>query len=545
MLRFMCTQASRTFVTFLLVAAGDASAHQDPPGCAITEPEMVISLFRGDGTTPVVGGVSECESIFVRVRIQKPLNSDQLCAFSGGTFTVTTPAGNVHTITSDLSCVGGTSGEGCIGSRDFTDTELIPYNVDKEDIGGGKIFVLAEYTGGVAHTSPSNVAGADNLEVKSTDVLLCSDGLFCTEDICNPNLAGEDGCLHQNNFCSDGNACTTDTCNESTDECLHSNVVCNDGLLCTIDACNPASGCVHTPKNCDDGNPCTGDGCSNANGQCLHKADGNAVCRVAAGACDAAEICTGTSTNCPADTFLSTATMCRVAAAECDIAEFCTGGSANCPTNSLHGAGTPCSSDGNPCTEDECPGVVASCFHFANSAPCDDGVFCNGSDTCSGATCSTHAGNPCPGVDGDGNCAESCDESADNCSESDPDTSPCSDGDPCTTADACAGGDCAGQADPSCSTTTTTLRQTLCGDANDDGEITVADALIALRTAVGAAVCVPQACDYNGDGNVSANDALAILRVAVGQEIPPACPLSAEATGTTLPITTTTLPDLH
>ena len=39
-----------------------------------------------------------------------------------------------------------------------------------------------------------------------------------------------------------------------------------------------------------------------------------------------------------------------------------------------------------------------------------------------------HAGNPCPGPDGDGNCAESCNEAADNCTAADPNASACNDG---------------------------------------------------------------------------------------------------------------------
>ena len=62
--------------------------------------------------------------------------------------------------------------------------------------------------------------------------------------------------------------------------------------------------------------------------------------------------------------------------------------------------------DGNPCTTDTC--VADQCGHANNSNTCNDGVFCNGPDTCGGGTCSVHQGNPCEGPDGDGNCAESC-----------------------------------------------------------------------------------------------------------------------------------------
>jgi len=60
--------------------------------------------------------------------------------------------------------------------------------------------------------------------------------------------------------------------------------------------------------------------------------------------------------------------LCRPAQGPCDVAEYCTGASTACPP------------DG-----------------FASSdTPCDDGIFCNGDDTCNGSGgCTTHAGNPC------------------------------------------------------------------------------------------------------------------------------------------------------
>jgi hypothetical protein len=66
-----------------------------------------------------------------------------------------------------------------------------------------------------------------------------------------------------------------------------------------------------------------------------------------------------------------------------------------------------------------------------------------------------------------------------------------------------------------------------CGDANDDGKITAADALKVLRVAVGIGICAAGVCDYTGDGEIAASDALAILRVAVGQDLTPLCAGSA------------------
>ncbi|MFN2376350.1 MAG: multicopper oxidase domain-containing protein [Candidatus Binatia bacterium] len=79
--------------------------------------------------------------------------------------------------------------------------------------------------------------------------------------------------------------------------------------------------------------------------------------------------------------------------------------------------------------------------------------------------------------------------------------------------------------DPLCepTTTTTTLAETTCGDANGDGNVTAGDALIALRTGVGTSACPVCVCDVNSSGAVLAGDALLILRAAVGQAVELVC----------------------
>jgi len=98
--------------------------------------------------------------------------------------------------------------------------------------------------------------------------------------------------------------------------------------------------------------------------------------------------------------------------------------------------------DGNVCTTNSC--VNGQCLYTANSAPCNDGQFCNGADTCSNRSCSLHAGTPCPGPDGDGNCSESCNEGSGNCTAPDPNDSSCNDNNACTTNDRCLNGACSG-----------------------------------------------------------------------------------------------------
>ena len=140
--------------------------------------------------------------------------------------------------------------------------------------------------------------------------------------------------------------------------------------------------------------------------------------------------------------------------------------------------------DGEPCTDDFCdpsnPGADANgCVHQANNNACDDGLFCNGTDTCSAGSCSVHSGDPCAnGTE----CADSCNEAANNCFDlagapCTPDTNTCTDdecngsgtcvhptrmdgdscddGNSCTDNDTCGGGTCSG-----------TPRQVNCDDGN-------------------------------------------------------------------------------
>ena len=164
--------------------------------------------------------------------------------------------------------------------------------------------------------------------------------------------------------------------------------------------CVPACGnsIVEAGEQCDDGNTQGGDCCSST---CQFEPVGSS--------CDDSNACTVTDT--------------------CNGSGTCT-------------AGPPLvCNDGNVCTDDNC-NPASGCVFPNNTAPCDDGAFCNGADVCSGGSCSSHAGDPCTGSDGDANCSESCDEGADNCSAVDPDGSVCSDGDACTTPDTCSGGSC-------------------------------------------------------------------------------------------------------
>src|SRR5215470_4659648 len=90
-----------------LFAVSPASAHEDPAGCFQTGPAIIVSVFRSDGVTGVVGNVSQCETINYQATLQKAQNIDSICAFAQGTFTLTTPDGVSHLISSNVPCIGG------------------------------------------------------------------------------------------------------------------------------------------------------------------------------------------------------------------------------------------------------------------------------------------------------------------------------------------------------------------------------------------------------------------------------------------------------
>ncbi len=89
----------------------------------------------------------------------------------------------------------------------------------------------------------------------------------------------------------------------------------------------------------DDGNPCTEDACDAA-GHCEHRPGAaGAICRPAAGPCDAPERCPGSTAACPADDALPVGTPCEGDGAACTI-EACDAAGACVVQASTCGCGT-------------------------------------------------------------------------------------------------------------------------------------------------------------------------------------------------------------
>ena len=146
--------------------------------------------------------------------------------------------------------------------------------------------------------------------------------------------------------CDDGVTCTADSCDESSDSCSHapSNAVCDDGLYCNgAETCDVDFGCqTGTAIDCDDDVTCTVDSCDESSDSCSH-APSNAVC-------DDGLYCNGAET--------------------CDVDFGCQ-------------VGTPIDcDDGVACTADSCDESSDSCSHAPSNAGCDDGLYCNGAETC-------------------------------------------------------------------------------------------------------------------------------------------------------------------
>lgn len=263
----------------------------------------------------------------------------------------------------------------------------------------------------------------------------CDDGNTLDGDCCSSTCQFEPA---TSPCANDGSDCTLDEC-DGAGLCTHP--AGNAGTVCrpSADACDVAETCDGASTACpadgfatagvpcpDDGLVCTTDACDGA-GTCAHPAGhAGTVCRAAAGVCDTAETCTGTSTLCPADGFVGAGTVCRAASGSCDVAEACTGSSAACPTDGFAPSTTVCRAAAGVCDAAEhCTGTGAACpadgFVDAGTVCRAGNGACDAAETCTGAsaTCPSDvlaaAGTVCRPASGVCDAAETCDGVSANC----------------------------------------------------------------------------------------------------------------------------------
>jgi hypothetical protein len=213
----------------------------------------------------------------------------------------------------------------------------------------------------------------------------CVDGVCCN-NACGGGVADDcQACNLDGNVgtCKIVPASSAYACRAATSECDATEVCTGTSPYCPTDR-GKTQGTACT----DDGNACTTDRCNGTPGApaCVHEA-GNAgvTCRAAAGQCDAAETCSGTSTACPADAMQADGTTCDDGDAS-TAGDVCLGGSCS--------GVDPCI--GVVCTALDACHDVGVCDHATgkcstpaapNGTACDDGNVCTTTDACQAGAC--------------------------------------------------------------------------------------------------------------------------------------------------------------
>lgn len=312
--------------------------------------------------------------------------------------------------------------------------------------------------------------------IYEADDASCNDGLFCNGvESCQPFI----GCVPgQAPECSDTVACTTDSCDEASKSCKHAtnDKLCDDGNPCTAMRCDATLGCVGTPLSgtpCDDKNACTENDRCQA-GSCT----GSPV------TCASSNPCLGAATCSPLFGCLATPLLDET---PCGSAgEICLGGECAkaCASNA------DCD-DGLPCTRDRCDTALKRCRHYPDNSLCDDGLFCNGTESCvAGLGCV--AGLPVNCDDQIACTLDACDNATKRCTHT-PNPLACQTGLPCTT-DRC---------DSTLGCVSTPQTNTACDDGNSCTQNdTCKNGVCTGGTALSCGPCLPDdnplLCDPSG-----------------------------------------------
>lgn len=270
------------------------------------------------------------------------------------------------------------------------------------------------------------MAGADARGCVAGRTPTGSDGLDCTEDVCDEaqdrfiHLAGagcecvEDadcvpaepnacltytceaarcaiGSAPADTACDDGFGCTTDDRCDGTGQCAGTQdpLACNDGAWCNgVEACRPtmasanAQGCVaRTAPLLDDGVACTADRCVECDPTdgCSPGLEGDVIHDPTRCGCQTDADCSGAS------------------AGPCELAT-CSPRTFECELRPAS-AGTPCD-DGLDCTTGTICDSDGRCLGVADDGRCDDDLFCNGVERCAPEAWSASTGLPVGCADG-------------------------------------------------------------------------------------------------------------------------------------------------
>lgn len=226
-----------------------------------------------------------------------------------------------------------------------------------------------------------------------------------------PGMACTSGATCGTGLCVDG-VCCTSACGAGALDCQACSVASGGSIDGTCTALSAAAAPMVTCRA--PAGPCdAAELCSPTSSAC--PADGRIAagteCRAPAGPCDLREVCDGASSSCPPDALAPSGAYCRAPAGPCDMAEGCTGSSADCPADGFLSPGTECRPPAGPCDVREvCTGTAVACpldllapptsLCRAIAGPCDAPDYCSGmSVACpdallTGTVCRAPAG-PC------------------------------------------------------------------------------------------------------------------------------------------------------
>jgi len=201
-----------------VLGAGVARGHLDPPSCTSAGVSLSVTALRADGKTGLSGAASECERIVYRATLR--IVGTTSCAVSGGTLTLTTPDGVVHTLADPVPCLGGegaerlpdgTDGVKCEPGTIMYPSRLVPYDVRPSDAVGGELAATARFRDGVIHDSVKNTTGLGAEALRQVVLMRCDDADPCTEDRCDPTQPASAGCSNVPR-CDDDDPTTADGC---------------------------------------------------------------------------------------------------------------------------------------------------------------------------------------------------------------------------------------------------------------------------------------------------------------------------------------------
>ncbi len=249
----------------------------------------------------------------------------------------------------------------------------------------------------------------------------------------------------------------------------------NDGPQVEAQSDLPERRCA-TDQQCDDGNFCNG------------------TERCVGGFCNDGIPPCNDHVDCTADTCDEDADSCQYDPdhAFCDDMLFCNGAEV-CDLTAGCRSGPPrdCD-DGVSCTVDACDEEGKRCVHTPDDALCNDGLFCNGGETCDRANDCQAGLQPCgaPGL-------PYCDENLDRCVNCLL-ASHCDDGVFCNGPEQCVGGDCHPSGDPCDDGVACTAD--VCDEAEDTCTNILDDYLCRDQSPCMLAICDPSSIDADVDG---------------------------------------------